>query len=158
MSVVQIACIHKISPSTAKNILKRYYLTGNANRLSRGGDHKSLLGQDQKNMIRIWVDEDPEVLLKVLAHKVANTFNIQVSVSTIDRVLCSFHYTLKDSTLVQRNQNNERTIELRFEYAQKFHQLECEFPDDNFVFLDKVGFQVVTRKKELAHCPELQHV
>ncbi|OQS53590.1 hypothetical protein EHP00_2450 [Ecytonucleospora hepatopenaei] len=93
-------------------------------------------------MIRIWVDEDPEVLLKVLAHKVANTFNIQVSVSTIDRVLCSFHYTLKDSTLVQRNQNNERTIELRFEYAQKFHQLECEFPDDNFVFLDKLDFRL----------------
>ena len=72
MSVVQIACIYKISPNTIKNILKRYYLTIKANRLPRGSDHKSLLDQDQKNMIRFWVDEDLEITLKVLVKKAFN--------------------------------------------------------------------------------------
>ena len=62
-------------------------------------------------------------------------------------VLRSFHYTIKETTLVSRAQNNERTIELRLEYAQKFLQLECEFFDENFVFLDEFKFQVVAHKK-----------
>ena len=63
-----------------------------------------------------------------------------VGKTSVDRVLLDFYYTLKRTSLVLEARNSERTIELRYEYAQMFLQLECEHPAENFVLLDEVEF------------------
>ena len=67
----------------------------------------------------------------------------------------TFHYTLKRAYPVTAARNSERTINLRYEYAVKFRDQETLAPTENFVFLDEVGFQVVTRPKR-AHAPKGQ--
>ncbi|TBU11052.1 DDE-like endonuclease, partial [Hamiltosporidium tvaerminnensis] len=54
-------------------------------------------------------------------------------------------YTLKRVTLVPERRNTLSTIELRTNYATSFRELEVDNDDKNFVFLDEVGFAVVTR-------------
>lgn len=46
-----------------------------------------------------------------------------------------------------RNFNCENTIEVRHNYSKSFRQIELDTEDKNLVFLDEVGFSVVTRPK-----------
>ncbi|TBU20508.1 DDE-like endonuclease, partial [Hamiltosporidium tvaerminnensis] len=64
---------------------------------------------------------------------------------TIDRALREFHYTPKRVKLVPERRNTLSTIKLRTNYATSFRELEVDNDDKNFVFLDEVGFAVVTR-------------
>ena len=65
--------------------------------------------------------------------------------STINRALSQFHYTLKRVKLVPERRNYHRTIAHRTAYATSYRALEVDNDDKAFVFLDEVGFSVVTR-------------
>ncbi|TBU05697.1 hypothetical protein CWI36_0596p0040, partial [Hamiltosporidium magnivora] len=73
------------------------------------------------------------------------TFNVDVSTSKIDRALREFHYTLKRRKSVPERRNLLSTLELGTNYATSFRELEVDNDDKNFVFLNEVGFAVVTR-------------
>ncbi|OQS54127.1 hypothetical protein EHP00_1136 [Ecytonucleospora hepatopenaei] len=132
MSVKQISCNHGLSQSAVKSILKKYTETRNTQRSLRGGDHRSRFDENQKNQIRQWVDKDLKLSLRYLVNKITNTFSMTVGKTSVDRVLRDYHYTLKRTTLVPEARNTERTINLRYEYAQMFMQLECDYPAENF--------------------------
>ncbi|KAF7684984.1 hypothetical protein CDIK_4267, partial [Cucumispora dikerogammari] len=146
-SVNRLAAIHSVAKGSVRSIIKNYLSEGRINTLSRGGDNSSKLSFEQKNAIVDWVNENPIYTLKQLKLKVFDSFEITCSTSTIDRVLTEFHYTLKRLVLSPVTRNSERTLEKRFEYAQAYRALEETVPAENFVFLDEVGFQVVSRPK-----------
>ena len=67
-----------------------------------------------------------------------------VSSTTIQRVLQDFHYTMKSIVSVPELRNDERTLNLREEYATKFRHLESTSEHKNFIFLVEVEFSVVS--------------
>ena len=74
--------------------------------------------------------------------------NILTSKSAIDRILRGFHYTVKSTVLVPQRRNDVRTIDIRERYAEEFRRLEAETEHSNLVFIDEVGFCVVSRPKK----------
>ncbi|OAF66118.1 hypothetical protein A3Q56_06157 [Intoshia linei] len=64
------------------------------------------------------------------------------------RILKNFHYNLKALVLVPVGRNCERTIISRCEYAWMFRELMMSTSQKNIIFLDYVGFSVVTRPKK----------
>lgn len=111
----QIASDLNVHEATVSRIIKKYNQTGSFCRKKTGGDHRSLLNDEQKNYILQKVDENCSLTLKQLADKVFEKFNLKVSRQTIQRTLNEFHYTLKKVSLVPTDRNSPRTISLRFE-------------------------------------------
>ncbi|KAF7694654.1 hypothetical protein CDIK_2066 [Cucumispora dikerogammari] len=66
--------------------------------------------------------------------------NKTVSISTIDRCILEFYYTLKDITIVSERRNTNSTIATRLEYARKFREIKIEYEDKNVVFINEVEF------------------
>ena len=54
---------------------------------------------------------------------------------------------MKPVVSVPERRNNKKTLNLREEYAAKFRHLESTSEHKSFIFLDKVGFSVVSRPK-----------
>ncbi|TBU05855.1 hypothetical protein CWI36_0565p0010, partial [Hamiltosporidium magnivora] len=124
-SMSAIASMYRINFQTVNSIVRRYLKTGLV-------FVEKIGAQDYKNPYE-------------LAEWVKCTFNVDVSTSTIDRALREFHYNLKRVKLVPERRNTLSTIKLRTNYATSFRELEVDNDDKNFVFLDEVGFAVVTR-------------
>ena len=138
----------EVKESTIRSIVKKYDLIGNIAASNKGGDYKSVLTDLQKEQIIKWVDENAAIKLSKLKEKVFEEYNLNVSISTIDRALRNFHYTLKDSTIIPDSRNSERTIELRHQYSLRFDDIEVEYSSENIIFWDEVGFQLSTRSKK----------
>ena len=137
-----------VKRQTVASIVKSYLLTGKTECFKRGGDFSSKLDDDKKLLIRSWVDEDATITLKTLRLKLLDECGISVSVSTINRCLKEFHYSLKILTIVPERRNSDNTIEQRFIYAQEFNSKLLEAEGDNFVFIDEVGFNVSSRTRQ----------
>lgn len=146
-SVTQIASSCGIPRTTAASIITKYKSTGIIVSSLKGGDRRTALTLSQKFQVQSWVDENPLLSLQQLKTKVEETFRIITSISTIDRTLRSFHYTLKVATRVPERRNSINTIETRYDYAMRFRELETSTRHENLIFIDEVGFQVVTRPK-----------
>ncbi|TBU20507.1 DDE-like endonuclease [Hamiltosporidium tvaerminnensis] len=144
-SISVIASMYRINYQTANSIVIRYLKTGLVYVDKRGGDRRSKLTMEIKESLQAYVDLECTKTLYELAEWVKCTFNIDMSTSTIDRALRKFHYNLKRVTLVPERRNTLSKIELRTNYATSFRELEVDNDDKNFVFLDGVGFAVVTR-------------
>ncbi|TBU05401.1 DDE-like endonuclease [Hamiltosporidium magnivora] len=110
-----------------------------------GYSMRSKLTWEIKEILQTYVDLKCTKTLYELAEWVKCTFNVDVSISTINRLLKMLNYSPKRVTLVPERINSLSTIELRTNYATSFRELEVDNDDKNFVFLDEEGFVVVTR-------------
>lgn len=147
MSNTDIATSLELNYSAVSKIIKNYQKTGVLNAKAKGGDNRSKLSQEQKMAIRCWVDENCLITLNEMRLRVIETFNLTVSCSTIDRCLKEFHYTVKQVVTIPKQRNSENTIQKRYEYSQKFRNLEVSRPTEEFIFVDEVGFTVSSRPK-----------
>ena len=132
---------------TVNIIVKRFEKTGLVLPRKRGGDRQSKLSLDVKISLLHHVDEECTLTLPNLKTWLASEHRVDVSTSTIHRGLRKFHYTLKRVTPVPEHRNCPRTIALRKAYASNFYDLEVNNSDKNLMFIDEVGFSVVTRPK-----------
>ncbi|TBU21016.1 DDE-like endonuclease [Hamiltosporidium tvaerminnensis] len=144
-SMSAIASMYRINYQTVNSIVRRYLKTGLVFVEKSGSDKRSKLTLEIKESLQTYVDLNVRKTLYELAEWVKCTFNVDVSTSTIDRALRKFHYTLKRVTLLPVRRNILSKIELRTNYEASFRELEVDNDDKNFVFLDEVGFSVVTR-------------
>jgi transposase len=133
---------------TVLKIVNNYQLSGHTNTKKLGGDRCSKLDNVKKNQIRKWVDKNCLLTLREISQKIFDSYGLDVSQSTVDRCLRSFHYTLKAISLVPAPRNTESTILKRLEYAQKFRNYEVSHNSERLVFLDEVGFAVSSRPKK----------
>jgi transposase len=137
-----------IPRSTICIIVKQFQLNDTIEARSRGGDNRSKLTADEKYLICKWIDDDCFRTLNWIRNEVFSKFNKTVSLSTINRCIQHFHYTLKMVHCIPENRISESTIEQRFNYALEFRDLETRIPSESFVFVDEVGFQVCSRVKK----------
>lgn len=146
-SSMSIANDLTLNYKSVNRIVNNYLKNGVYEIQVRGGDRRSKLNANQKQEIISWVNENALLTLKDLSDKCESNLQIKVSISTIDRVLKTFHYTLKNIIAVPERRNCDLTIAKRALYAQEFRHLESQIEDKNLIFLDEVGFSLVTRPK-----------
>ena len=116
-----------LSKSTVFPLCRKFDNTGTTLPQQRGGNKKSKLSNEQKAAICNWVDENAILTLKDLQSRIKEEFNVDCSISTIDRTLKGFHYSFKQAYPVPVPRNSTTTVEKRFEYALEFRRLEESF-------------------------------
>ncbi|KAF7696462.1 hypothetical protein CDIK_1860 [Cucumispora dikerogammari] len=144
-SVQAISQMYEKNYQTVNSIVKNYLKTEQVLPKRRGGDTRTLLPQNVRNAFREYIDVDCTRTLREMIDWIKETFDIILSTTTVNRALSGFHFTLKRVTNVSERRNRFVTIELRTRYASAYRLLETESDNKNFVFLDEVGFAVVTR-------------
>lgn len=147
LSNTSISKLVSIPRTTVSTIVNDYNRTGKTNAFQRGGDHRSKLSETHKNFINSLIDEDPTITLKRIVGRVKENFNLEVGQSTIHRCIADFHYTLKNLVIVPEVRNCDRTLVKRYDYANQFNRKILEVEDKNLIFIDEVGFSVVSRTK-----------
>ncbi|KAF7689947.1 hypothetical protein CDIK_2728 [Cucumispora dikerogammari] len=136
-----------LARSSVKDVVQKFKEKNTTAALKGRGNRRTALTVDQKAQVKAWVNKNCLITLSQLVAKVRESFNINVSKSTIDKILAVFNYTVKTIVLVPSARNSETTIATRKIYAATFQSLESETENRNIVFLDEVGFSVSTRLK-----------
>ena len=113
----------------------------------RGGTRPKRLTEEQREQIRAWVDDDASMTLQAITARCMNELNVEVSITTVERYLREFHYSLKRIHALPQRRNDEVAIESRAEYARNFLQLVSTVDQNRFVFIDEVGFCVSMRAR-----------
>ncbi|KAF7694600.1 hypothetical protein CDIK_2118 [Cucumispora dikerogammari] len=144
-SVQAISQMYRKNYQTVNSIVKNYLKTGQVLPKKRGGDTRTLLPQHVRNALCEYIDVDCTRTLREMVVWIKKTFDIIVSTTTVNRAVIGFYFTLKRVTNNPERRNCAVTIESRTSYAPAYRLLETENDDKNFVFLDEVGFAVVTR-------------
>lgn len=147
-STKSISDMFQIKYQTVNSIVKKYLKTGQVLKNKRGGDHRSKLTSEIKERLIAKIDNECTLTLKELVRWLDETQNIQVSSSTVDRAIKDFHYTLKEITKIPERRNTISTIDCRESYAIAFRNYEATIDQENLIFLDEVGFNVVSRPKK----------
>jgi len=147
-TVGDIARIMGFNKSSVRTVVWRYNKNGQVSSGNSNNSRPKLLSPSEKSTVIGWIDEHPEMTLRELKQKIKAILNKEVSISTIDRLIKKFSYTLKNLVLVPAKRNCPHVIECRFNYAQEFGNLIESMDNDNkLFFLDEVGFQVSMRTK-----------
>lgn len=144
-SVGEIARIMGLKRTTVHEIIKKYQTTGLIECEKRGGYNDKKLTQEQQNTIKSWVDDNCTLTLRSIVNLVLQNFEIQISKSTINRIISGFNYSLKRIHLIPERRNDERTIEIRKIYAEKFITLPVRYSENQYIYIDEVGFNVSMR-------------
>ncbi|KAF7692937.1 Paired box protein Pax-2a [Cucumispora dikerogammari] len=116
-STLSISDMLNIKYQSISTISRKYYRIGEVMPTRRGGDRRSKLTDTIKEQVLEYVDQDCTRTLRQIVDYIYKTFTIRVYLSTIDRVLRNFHYTIKNITLVLKLRNSPKTIESRATYA-----------------------------------------
>ncbi|WKX90598.1 hypothetical protein Q1695_009446 [Nippostrongylus brasiliensis] len=123
-SALMISRIVGTKRTTIDSIIKIFIKDGRVKTKKRGGEKRATkLSEEQKHLIKTWIDDDCSITLRKMKQKYLSTFGIDVSMSTINRLLGSFSYTVKRTHLQPLRRNDADSIEARFEFAQSFLQI-----------------------------------
>ena len=129
--------------STIGSIIKVYLDSGRTTKICVGGDRRSVISNDQKEMLRNCLDADPCITLEKLKSNLQKDLNINVSITTIFRCLEAFHYTFKRIILVPEKRNSQR-----HQYADNFlANIVTSGFIENVIFIDETGYNVSMRSK-----------
>ncbi|KAG0430809.1 Paired box protein Pax-6, partial [Dictyocoela muelleri] len=105
-----------VKRSTVYNIIKRYNETNSTAHLPKGGDKRSVLSNNVKNKIKEWLDENCLLTLREIVEKIRIMHEINVSLSTVNRAIKDFHYTIKRLSVAPERRNCISTIDIRYQY------------------------------------------
>ena len=143
-SVKTISVVLSLNYHTVHSIVSKFLKYGNADRKKTGGNRKQIFTPELKEALLRRVDADCTTTLKQLKEWLKIEHSVEVSITTINRTLKNFHYSLKNVTTVPEKRNCTTTLGKRHQYAQDFRLLETSVEEKNIVFLDEVGFSVVS--------------
>ena len=142
---VKIASALNLKRTTIFGIIKKFITFDKIESDRAKNKRPAKITEEQKNLVRTWVDEDCSISLKALTLKFANTFHITISKSTIDRILYNFHYSIKRVNLLPIRRNSEDNIITKKDYAIDFIRLQATYSENDFIFIDETGFNVSMR-------------
>ncbi|KAF7689858.1 hypothetical protein CDIK_2816 [Cucumispora dikerogammari] len=147
LSTSQISREENLPRPTVNGIIKLFISEGKILPKNRGGSRRTKPSEENKFYIRNLVDVNPTLTLKAVVEKLSHDRQVSVGDNAVDCCLKDFHYTLKQIVAVPLRRDTAETIEKRFLYAEEFSQLLFEVEDKNLLFIDEVGFSVVSRTK-----------
>jgi transposase len=137
-----VSLLYDVKYETVRSIYKTYLKDGRVEK-KKTGHRKSLLSDQQKEKICDWVDDDCHLTLEQLKRKCLEEFNISLSVSTVERALKEFHYTIKRVHRIPNRRNDSSVIQKRFDYAINYNRMMVE--REKIFFLDETGIQIFSR-------------
>ncbi|NJL41371.1 MAG: transposase [Leptolyngbyaceae cyanobacterium SM1_4_3] len=91
----QLAERFKVSLSFIRDLLRHYRQTGTVQPKARGGGAVAKVGKAQLSIIEDLVKEQPDALLSELCERFAARTGVEVSVSTMQRVVCQLKFSVK---------------------------------------------------------------
>lgn len=143
-TVKNVAQQFSILPNTVRKMYATYRRTNNVAKVS-SGHRQPKLSLAQKEQICNWIDDDCSITLRQLREKCLNEWPLlqQISLSTIDRALKSFHYSFKRTSFVPERRNIPEIIQARFDYAVHYNRIMLE--REKIYFIDEYGIQVNSR-------------
>jgi transposase len=144
-SCITIAEILGIERTTVSSIFKSYINTGLFEKKVRILNTPEKLSIENKNTIKTWIDENCTLSLRSIATRCLFEFNVAVSKSTIGNLMNKFSYSLKRVHLIPQRRNDHECIQNRYEYVQSFIRLQSRFSENQFIYIDEVGFNVSLR-------------
>jgi transposase len=146
MSVSETARIYQVSRSTVSNIKRIYYAEGQRTaKKIRRGKRAPKLNDDQKNIIRGWIDNDCLLTLLAMKRACQDVFDVCVSQSTLSRVARSFHYTIKQTSILPERASTEAIIQSRVDYAEQYIRIMSR--RNQMYFIDESGFNCSMRRR-----------
>ena len=128
-----------ISRTTISSFISRS-LKENKNGSSMGRPEK--INKDQKEYIIGLVEFNPFITLREIKDMTYDIKKLDVSTSSISRLLLNEKITVKRTQIIPVERNSPRTIELRFDYVNKFYELSREIININFIYADESGFNM----------------
>ena len=144
-SAIIIADILGLKRTTVSTIISNYIKTGTFERKFKTKNTARKLLSEQIEKIQEWIDMDATISLRDIAAKCQSEFSVFVSKSTIHKRINEFSYSLKRLSLIPERRNNLDNIEERYAYAMKYYDLQGQYPESKFIFIDEVGFNVSLR-------------
>lgn len=129
----------KLNLSTVKHIIRIYKNCGRIEKLSVGGNRKKKLDISNIEYIKSLIDEDCSITLRNIQSKLHHEKNIHVSLSTINRSILGFYYSVKRTSLIPELRNDIETIRMRKEYSISYFNLMESYRESCFFFVDEFG-------------------
>lgn len=137
-----IASTFQLSVNTVKNITR--YVKINEIICKPKGHRQRILNDEQVVQLRDWVDDDCQRTLIDLQKKMKETFDVDISTSSIGRYLDELHYSVKKISIVPIARNCPVTIDKRFDYCISFIALDTN-SREKLLFIDETGIAVHCR-------------
>jgi transposase len=119
-------------------IIKKFIDCNEISRKQKGGPRRISLTVEDKNCIKVWIDENCGLTLDQISSRLVEEKGISVSRSTIQRCISDFNYTLKRTHLLPERRNCLEVIERRSEYAEKYMNVISRVDDANIFLLMKL--------------------
>ena len=146
-SIAEIVLLFPELPRTSINsVIRKYKKTGSMIASPRGGTRHIKNTEGVRIVINGILSEDCTRTLKEIGVKVFELTGVSLSKSTVERAIQGLHFSLKRLVLSPVARNTPRNIEARYNYAVEFARLQNDFSDEQFYFLDEVGFALSTRR------------
>lgn len=142
-----IASMFNIRYHTVCAILKIYEKEGRYEKKLKGGARHKKLSVAQISEIKSWIDDDCGITLKYIKHRVYDKFKVDISLKTVERYVHTFEYTIKRAVLIPEKRNISKNLELRHEYATWYYNILASVSEQEFIYVDEVGFNVSMRSK-----------
>ena len=111
----------------------------------KGGNNLHKIPPEMKENLIAKVDAQCTITLSQLASWLRQEHQLNVSISTIDRALRQFHYTLKKTTPVPERRNSLAIKCQRRQFSADLQTQLNESGENNIIFMDEVGFSIATR-------------
>ena len=146
MSVTEASKHYQVSRSTVSSIKQVYYAEDQRTdkKINRGKKEPKIT-EEQGNIIRQWIDNNCLLTLSELRRGCLIHFNKDVSQSTLSRLLVSFHYTIKRTSVVVGRASSVDVIQARQLYAAQY--LTIMSRREAMYFIDETGFCVSMRRR-----------
>lgn len=128
------------------NVINKFKETGKIYADKRGGARINKLNHEILNLIKSILQEDCILTLKEIKNIVHERTGVNIGITSLHRACIGMHFSLKSLTLSPIPRNTSCNIEKRFLYATNFTNLQRNFSDEEFFFIDEVGFSLSTRK------------
>jgi transposase len=146
MSVKEAATFYKVARTTVSSIKQVYYSeNGRTSKKTNRGRREPKLSQEQQSTIRDWVDDNCLLTLPELRQGCQRQLNVEVSESTLSRMLRNFHYTVKRTSVVVERVSWPEVIQARMVYATEYLRIMSR--RHSLYFVDESGFSCSMRRK-----------
>lgn len=133
-----------VLPNTVRKIYKTYKVTNEMKKRSVGHRPKKLTLEEQERICNL-IDEDCTLTLRqIKTRMLEQNPQREVSLSTIDRAIKAFHYSVKRVSFVPERRNALDIIQSRFDYAVLYNRIMVH--REKIYFIDEFGIQVNSRR------------
>lgn len=105
----QVAQRFKVSLSFVRNLLRHYRESGQIEAKQRGGYEKPTIQNEHLSMIKSWVEEKNDLLLRELCDRFAERTGIEVSITTMHRAVEKLGLRVKKKPLCKRARDSKST-------------------------------------------------